>query len=304
MGKQGKRVKLSKTPFVSVCMPTYNRRPFIPFILKSFEAQTYPLDKMELIIIDDGTDKIEDLVAHLPYVKYFKFDKKMPLGKKRNLSHENSVGDVIVYMDDDDYYPPERVQHVIDTLHKFPKAQCVGSSQMYIYFNQYKKMFSFGPYGPNHATAATFAFRRELLEKTSYSNTACLAEEKGFLKDYTVPFAQLDPLKTILVFAHDQNTFDKRELLKEPSPYIKESTVTPADFIKDPQILDFFTDTIDETLRNYSAGRIENKPDVVKQTKEIYKQRQKMEEEYSKKNQDMNEYNYLVSMLLQQKGKP
>ena len=26
---------------------------------------------MELIIIDDGKDKIEDLVSHLPYVKYF-----------------------------------------------------------------------------------------------------------------------------------------------------------------------------------------------------------------------------------------
>jgi cellulose synthase/poly-beta-1,6-N-acetylglucosamine synthase-like glycosyltransferase len=64
-------------------MPTYNRRPFIPYIIKSDENQTYPQDKMELIIIDDGKDKIEDLVSHLPYVKYFKFDKKMTLGKKK-----------------------------------------------------------------------------------------------------------------------------------------------------------------------------------------------------------------------------
>jgi hypothetical protein len=26
-------------------------------------------------------------------------------------------------------------------------------------------MYKFGPYGPNHATAATFAFRKELLKK-------------------------------------------------------------------------------------------------------------------------------------------
>ena len=41
---------------------------------------------MELIIIDDGTDLIEDLVIHLPYVKYYKFSQKMTLGRKRNIS--------------------------------------------------------------------------------------------------------------------------------------------------------------------------------------------------------------------------
>ena len=60
---------------------------------------------MEWIIIDDGTDKIKDLVQDIPNVKYFAYDEKMPLGKKRNLMHEKSEGDIIVYMDDDDYYP-------------------------------------------------------------------------------------------------------------------------------------------------------------------------------------------------------
>jgi glycosyltransferase involved in cell wall biosynthesis len=298
MGKQGKRVRLSKRPFVSVCMPTYNRRPFIPFIIKSFEAQTYPIDRMELIIIDDGTDKIEDLVRHLPYVKYFKYEEKMPLGRKRNLSHEHSRGEVIVYMDDDDYYPPQRVEHVIETLHKYPKALCVGSSQMYIYFNTLHKMYSFGPYGPNHATAATMAFRRELLNKTSFSNTACLAEEKLFLKDYTIPFAQLDPTKTILVFSHEQNTFDKRELLKEPSPYVKETNAVPSDFITDAETLDFFTRGLGIVLEDYTAGKIENKPDVLKQTQDIFKKRSEMEEKAQKQNKDINEFNYLVNFVM------
>ena len=61
-------------------------------------------------------------------------------------------------------------------------------------------MYQAGPYGPNHATAGTFAFRVELLKKTKYNENASLAEEKEFLKDYTIPFVQLDPMKTILVF--------------------------------------------------------------------------------------------------------
>lgn len=32
--------------------------------------------------------------------------------------HEKSKGDILVYMDDDDYYPPERVSHAVETLLK------------------------------------------------------------------------------------------------------------------------------------------------------------------------------------------
>ena len=61
-------------PFVSVCTPTFNRRPFIKSMIKCFDHQLYPKDKMEWIIIDDGTDPVEDLVKHHPNVKYFKYN--------------------------------------------------------------------------------------------------------------------------------------------------------------------------------------------------------------------------------------
>ena len=160
MGKNKKSCKNEKKNniFVSVCTPTYNRRPFIHSMIKCFNHQTYPKDKIEWIIIDDGTDKIEDLVKDHPNVKYYSYDEKMPLGKKRNLMHEKSCGDILVYMDDDDYYPPCRIQHAVDMLESHPKALCAGSSEIYIYFKHINQMVQFGPYGPNHATAGTFAF--------------------------------------------------------------------------------------------------------------------------------------------------
>jgi glycosyltransferase involved in cell wall biosynthesis len=112
--------KKYKLPFVSVCTPTFNRRPFIPFMIRCFEHQTYPKDKMEWIIVDDGFDPIEDLVKHIPCVKYYKYDKKMTLGKKRNVMNSKASGSILVYMDDDDYYPPERVSHAVDMLHANP----------------------------------------------------------------------------------------------------------------------------------------------------------------------------------------
>lgn len=267
-------------PMVSVCTPTFNRRPFLPYIIKCFEIQTYPKERMEWIIIDDGTDKVEDVFAPFVYlynIKYFKYDTKMTLGKKRNLAHEKCSGDIIAYMDDDDYYPPERISHAVETLQNNPGALCVGSSVMYIYFKHITKMYQFGPYGPNHSTAATFAFRKELLRETSFDNDACLAEEKKFLKNYTVPFAQLDPLKSILVFSHNHNSFDKKTLLKGvPNNYVKESSISVNDFIKEKDIKDFFMDNIDDLLNDYEYGKPENKPDVLKQMQEISERREQI----------------------------
>jgi glycosyltransferase involved in cell wall biosynthesis len=271
--KPKNRIKNFK-PFVSVCTPTYNRRPFINYMIKCFQHQDYPKDRMEWIIIDDGTDKIEELVSHIPEVKYFYYEKKMALGEKRNLMHEKSKGSIIVYMDDDDYYPPERVSHAVQRLRDNPDAMCAGSSEMYIYFKHINKMYQFGPYGPNHATAGTFAFKRDLLKNHTYENSAALAEEKAFLKDYTVPFVQLDPLKTILVFSHEHNTFDKKKLLANPHPnYVKESPKTIDMFIINPDMKDFYLNRIVGLLKKYEPGRPEMKPDVMKQLKEMEFQR-------------------------------
>ena len=83
-------------PFVSICTPTFNRRPFFPCIIQCYLNQLWPKNRMEWIIIDDGTDKIEDLVGGVPGVKYFKYDTQMVLGKKRNLMHEKCSGDIII----------------------------------------------------------------------------------------------------------------------------------------------------------------------------------------------------------------
>jgi hypothetical protein len=71
-----------------------------------------------------------------------------------------------------------------------------------------------------------------LLDITKYDDNACLAEEKAFLKEYTIPFLQLDPLKNILVISHEHNTFDKKNLLINANEtYAKESTKTVDMFI-------------------------------------------------------------------------
>lgn len=255
-------------PRVSLCTPTFNRRPFFKATIANVLAQDFP-GQMEWIIVDDGTDKIGDLVSHLPFVKYIQVDK-MPLGRKRNFMHEQCTfkndDDIIVYIDDDDYYPVQRVSHAVSKLTE-SDALCAGSSELFIWFNSMNKMYKFGPYGPNHSTAGTFAFKRALLKQTRYEDHAVIGEEKHFLKDYTIPFVQLDPLKTILVFSHGQNTFDKRKLIDTSNTMCKESALKVKHFIKSKEIHSFYTKELDPLLESYELGQLKYKPDVVEEIK-------------------------------------
>jgi ADP-heptose:LPS heptosyltransferase/glycosyltransferase involved in cell wall biosynthesis len=101
-------------PLVSCIMPTYNRRQFVPEAIKYFLRQDYP--QKELIILDDGTDKIQDLVPELPEIKYMALSSKLTLGEKRNLAVESSRGEIIVHWDDDDWMDPSRISYQVENL--------------------------------------------------------------------------------------------------------------------------------------------------------------------------------------------
>jgi glycosyltransferase involved in cell wall biosynthesis len=275
MGKDKKIIKYN--PFVSIICVTYNRRPFFPTFFQCIRNQDYPASRYEIIIVDDGSDKIKDLVekANIPQLKYFEVKDKMTLGKKRNYSHTliDKRSKYITYFDDDDYHSPNRISHSVEMLEKNKNALCAGSSELYLYFKHIEKMYKFGPYGPNHGTAGTFTFRRELLDITKYDDDACLAEEKSFLKDYTIPFVQLDPLKCILVISHEHNTFDKRTLLGNPNDsciILSDKTVDMFISRKNEiKIKNFFLKEIDSLLLDYDFGEPKHKPDVLNQIKKM-----------------------------------
>lgn len=268
-------------PFVSVCTPTFNRRPFFPAVIECFKHQDYPKDRIEWIIVDDGTDKIEDLVSDIPQVKYFKYDKQMLIGKKRNITNDKASGDIIVNMDDDDYYCPTRISHAVRMLQMNPEALCAGGSKQLIYFKHINELYQIGPYNDNHGTAGTFAYRKELLNITKFDDSAALAEEKSFLKNFTIPFVQLDYRQTSIMFSHTQNTYDKKDMITNNSKkYVKPSKLVIEDVIDNKKLRDFYLNKIDDLQAEYKEGDPNLKPEVLKQQKI-------MEEERNKAKQNM-----------------
>ena len=70
-------------PFVSVITPTYNRRRFLPYLIQCYLQQTYPKERMEWIILDDGEDCVKDVFDEAVKVSLsHKNSKKIPTKKK------------------------------------------------------------------------------------------------------------------------------------------------------------------------------------------------------------------------------
>lgn len=89
-------------PLVSCIMPTCNRAEFIAQAIDQFFRQDYP--NKELIIIDDSSFSVESLVPHSDLIRYRYYDAKMDVGAKRNLACRMAKGEIIIHLDDDDYY--------------------------------------------------------------------------------------------------------------------------------------------------------------------------------------------------------
>lgn len=100
---------------ISCVMPTYNRRAFIPAAILCYQQQTWK--ERELIILDDGEDKIEDLIPPDPTIHYYPLDKKYNTGAKRNMVNSLASADIIAHFDDDDWCAPERLEHNASFLH-------------------------------------------------------------------------------------------------------------------------------------------------------------------------------------------
>jgi len=234
-------------PFISVVTPTYNRARFIPSMVACYKSQTYPKDRMEWIILDDGTEKVGDLVASLtkdlPNIRYISLDEKQNIGAKRNRLNREAKGEYIISMDDDDFYSPERVSHAVTKLKAMPSIDLAGSSELYMYYTDTGDIYKLGPFGSKHATNGTMVYTSRYAKQHLYDETVTHAEEKSFLDDYKHPMIQLDPMKTMLVMSHSENTFDKTQFRQslDTNPFIKKTQLKLRNFIKDMPLRDFFS---------------------------------------------------------------
>ena len=179
----------------------------------------------------------------LPMLNYIRNEEKQLIGAKRNRLNREAKGSIIVAMDDDDYYPSDRVSHIVTKFKQFPEIELAGSSEIYMYYTDIKMIYKLGPYNKNHATNGTMAWRKSYALKNTYDETVTHAEEKSFLESYRNPMIQLDPYKVMLVISHSENTFNKTQMRNDlTNPYVKKTTMKIRDFIKESVLKNFYSE--------------------------------------------------------------
>ena len=205
--------KEADLPFISVITLTHNRRPFIPLVKYGLVAQTYPAEKIEWVIVDDGTDQIKDLVSEIPNVNYVLVDEKMKIGAKRNLAVERASHDILVMMDDDDVYPSNSLLARVANMLAEPRKECLFSTVIPCYnIHETKSFMNVPPIKLpmcERVSEATLCFTRDFWKARGFPDQQ-IAEGGAFIRGREQMCRELSPQDVIVSLIHKQNTSSRK----------------------------------------------------------------------------------------------
>lgn len=199
---------------MSICTITRNRPGLLELLAACVAAQAYPPERLEWVVIDDSDLGPEpDLAAARAAgirVHLVRLQVPQSIGAKRNLCHAHASGDLLVVMDDDDYYPSSRVPEAVAVLlgGEGDLALCI---RMPLLLLPEESRWLSPSFHAGAATANTMAYRRAYLEAGHcFDPEAWEAEEPSFLKGAARPPLLLDPVRSLTCIGHGGNTVDKR----------------------------------------------------------------------------------------------
>lgn len=232
----------SEKPFVSVVTPTWQRPAFLPWLIYMFRYQDYPAARRELIVLDDSPTSslaiVNALTDNQPArynIRYIHHPERLPLGKKRNMLNALAKGEYIICMDDDDFYPADKLTYTIGMMQRH-RALISGSDQIPVWYSHINRVFKTRAFGKRHILNGTFCYHRNYLKKHRYDDACQLGEEQAFTNNFSVKPLQLPGERTILCVSHSDNTFDKDFVLGSCEP----TSISLADIVRDPTLLAWY----------------------------------------------------------------
>ena len=216
----------SDRPTVTIITLLSGRQKFLPLLKSCVAAQTYPAERIEWVIIDDGDQDLGQQFAG-PSELYIRCNKALNLGRKRQYACDIASGEFLFFFDDDDLHFPHRIERCVGKLQKIGARMVAGNTEMYLADAASEEVIKVGPHHKNHATAGTMAFRKEFLKHSSFRPSDKSGEEMHFLMNWTIPVVQLDPRDTIVALSHDENTVSKKYLFEGMQDYSSITEVFP-----------------------------------------------------------------------------
>jgi glycosyltransferase involved in cell wall biosynthesis len=110
-------------PLISVLVDTYNQERYIEQAIVSVLEQDFPSDDYEIVVVDDGsTDRTPEIIR--------KFAPRVRILRKENGGQASSFnaavpelrGEIIAFLDGDDWFAPAKLSAVWEEFEKNPQA--------------------------------------------------------------------------------------------------------------------------------------------------------------------------------------
>jgi glycosyltransferase involved in cell wall biosynthesis len=114
------------SPRVSVVVPMYNAAPWIGDTLESVFRQTYQHDRIELIVVDDGSQDEGASIArslieqHDVRGRVIAFERNRGQGASRNTGWQAASGEWIQLLDADDLLAPDKLELQVELAARVP----------------------------------------------------------------------------------------------------------------------------------------------------------------------------------------
>ena len=225
-------------PKVGIITVTRNRKDWWINMLQNVVKQTWPVSRLEWIIVDDGDEDqrlgslVDEFMEKSPgiMIRYVEILTPKTIGYKRNAAVAAAAEDVDVFvcMDDDDHYPKDSVGRRVAWLHRDLRAKTekdkkvtAVKQQSQIGYCSTLPMYDVTRYisavnvptlenGPaERVSEASLVFTRAAWTARSFPEVS-MAEGLGFLEGREAESVEIPPNDVIVSFIHKGNTSSRR----------------------------------------------------------------------------------------------
>lgn len=166
-------------PFFSIVIPTYNRPERLENCLKALTQLSYPRDRFEVIVVDDGSKKpLDEVVTPLQNqidVKLFRQKNAGPAAA-RNRGAKEATGEFIAFTDDDCQPKSGWLTHFAASLADAPQAMIGGKTINALADNPFSTAsqelidYLYEYFNPTKSAKALFASNNIAMSKSGFDS--------------------------------------------------------------------------------------------------------------------------------------
>jgi len=214
----------AELPPVSILMPCYMRREFVPLIKSNIQAQSYPKEKLELVILQDGPedlfespDELNKFRSEIGIKLTYKYEKNIrrSIGEKRNKLVKMSSHKICAMMDSDDIYYSDYIRYSVNALKEYNAGISSSACMVFVYPKLDFKMSAIKCGYKYQCHEGCAVFTKKYFNSVGGFQKTSAGEGVKLFGGSESKILNLDINRLMICVGHDNNTIDKQQFLKE-----------------------------------------------------------------------------------------